>query len=255
MSSKCLILWLLFSIILTGYLFGALQDAVINSTTNPNWTSLTFIIPVDVQLKEWRNCRNFSDVYCLFAYEAAKSNLNKAYDFDLQIVSVEFMTQMNQWIQHFAYTEGQKHFQPIYRHINNFMGEDGCCSEQHRKYFEFGLRELLLQHKEYVKKITNFSEEGKDLNLIRAFYLVECDLNVIFKLGFGRGKLRRSYLPVNGLAAHQIGAPYVLKVGSRWTPAIPYENPGDFLTFRWFKDNVLCVEQPWICKTKFMNLK
>ena len=44
-----------------------------------------------------------------------------------------------------------------------------------------------------------------------------------------------------------VGAPYILKVGQSWTPRIPYENPEHFITFRWFKKNIICADQPWIC--------
>ena len=44
------------------------------------------------------------------------------------------------------------------------------------------------------------------------------------------------------------GKPYQLKIGNSLSSKIPYANPDDFLTFRWFKLNVMCPEQPWICE-------
>ena len=40
---------------------------------------------------------------------------------------------------------------------------------------------------------------------------------------------------------------WFIEVGHHWTPKIPFKNPGDFLTFNWFKKNVICADQPWIC--------
>ena len=88
---------------------------------------------------------------------------------------------------------------------------------------------------------------GKQLNYIRSFFQLRCKVNVITKVGFGRGRLRRDrhpYLSTVPLA----GFNYVLGIeGVDFDVAIPYENPEDFLTFKWFKYNVICRDQPWIC--------
>ena len=49
------------------------------------------------------------------------------------------------------------------------------------------------------------------------------------------------------VAEKNISAPYILKVGNDWTPQFPYENPEHFITFKWFKINIICAEQHWIC--------
>ena len=99
---------------------------------------------------------------------------------------------------------------------------------------------------EYIANLTDYSEEDKHLNYLMSYYVPDCNVNIITKIGFGKGRLKR----VNHseeMRPEQPGAPYQLKVGRRWTSPIPYDNPGDFLTFRWFKHKIICAEQPWIC--------
>ena len=102
-------------------------------------------------------------------------------------------------------------------------------------------------HLSYLYQFTDYSEEHKQLNYIQAFHLPVCQVNVISKLGYGLGPLRRTN-HIAGVRRQLPGVPYQLKVGSEWSEQIPYDNPEDFLTFRWFKQNVMCKEQPWICE-------
>ena len=37
-------------------------------------------------------------------------------------------------------------------------------------------------------------------------------------------------------------------MGNFWSRDIPYENPEEFVTFKWFKKNIMCQAQPWICE-------
>ena len=94
--------------------------------------------------------------------------------------------------------------------------------------------------------MTNNSVEGKRLNYLLSFYLPECGVNSISKIGFGMGALKRENHR-SGSTDFLPGAPYQLKIGDQWSPKIPYENPKEFLTFEWFKSYVMCKDQPWIC--------
>ena len=99
---------------------------------------------------------------------------------------------------------------------------------------------------EYITKLTDYSEVDKHLNYLMSYYLPGCNVNVITKIGFGMGRLKRVN-NLGGLKHEQPGVPYRLSVGRSWTPQFPYTNPGDFLTFRWFKIKIICADQPWIC--------
>ena len=95
--------------------------------------------------------------------------------------------------------------------------------------------------------MTDYSEDGKRLNDLESFYLPLCNVNVITKIGFGFGLLKRRSLSESE-GKPLPGAPYQLKVGPHWSPEIPYHNPEEFLTFHWFKHNLMCKDQPWICQ-------
>ena len=117
---------------------------------------------------------------------------------------------------------------------------------QNYYYFNYGYREALMRPAEYINKLTDYSEDGKQLNYIVSYYHPVCNVNIITKVGFGVGVLKRVNHTQN-MRDEQPGAPYQLKVGFQWTSHIPYENPGDFLTFQWFKTNIMCADHPWIC--------
>ena len=108
---------------------------------------------------------------------------------------------------------------------------------------------MLVTPKEYLDKLTDYKDDNKQLNLIWAYYLPDCAINIITKVGFGTGILKRfNYNSDTGKQMAMAGVPYQLRVGySNWTPPLPYQDPGDFLTFRWFKLNIMCQDQPWIC--------
>ena len=50
----------------------------------------------------------------------------------------------------------------------------------------------MLTPTEYYKKITDYSEDGKQLNYIMAYYSLECEANIIMKIGFATGNLKRA---------------------------------------------------------------
>ena len=72
---------------------------------------------------------------------------------------------------------------------------------------------------------------------------------MIIELGFGPGNFRHNFANVSpgdpfvilGREYSEFGLPYVN------TQYFDYDNPGQNLTFHWFKHNIMCKEKPWIC--------
>ena len=236
------------------------SDLVVNSTVDKNWASLLFIIPVDVPHNVlFFICRKHSNYYCLHAYTTNYELDNMAFQLDIGIngdIGTEgsFVSKLKV-IRSSAGQECRNYFQSIFRKHNLFMFKDGCCRKQYCHYYTFGYFKAMMTPKEYYEKITDYSETGKQLNFIMAYYSPDCFSNIITQLGFGIGDLRRTDQLPGGIFAQQPGAPYLLKVGYHWTPKIPYANPADFITITWFKKNIICVEQPWICGERTMKFR
>ena len=208
-----------------------------------NWTTTYFIISGTHEGKEWQTCNKFSSVYCLWSYDVSLNDLYDPSFSGFGILRQNFWHALY-WLNQFVRKECETFFHPTYLKHNHFVDDDGCCESQYHGYFTKGFLTLNLTPKEYFEKMTNYDENHKQLNLIGSYFQPECGVNIITLVGFGDGKLRR-------FNHHEkrplIGAPYQLKVSSSWTAKIPYENPEQFLTFRWFKYNVMCLDQPWIC--------
>ena len=223
-------------------------DIVVNSTVIPTWSSLVFIIPVqEPQDYYWKVCREFSEIFCLQRFYTSDETENPAYVTEVNLDEAgSSLINYFYWLEDSAQSELQKVFEPKYKQINNFVDRYGCCFNQYFDYFTVALLQMMLTPKEYYGKISDFTDENKELNEIWAYYLPSCQQNIITKVGFGIGELKRKNLYIN-LPNQEKGLPYVLKIGDSWSSPIPYSNPGDFLTFKWFRKNVVCLEQPWIC--------
>ena len=223
-------------------------DVVVTPNENYNWTSVSFILSGPHEGVEWRVCNHFSSVYCLRCYRGiASSNHHYPSVTGYGHHSAENFWSNYFWIDWFGISEYTKLFQHIYSKHNHYVSFDGCCESQYGYYFAHGLMTMNFTPREYWDKMTDYDETDKQLNLIWAYYMPHCEANVITLVGFGTGKLKR-YHHYGKPAV--FGVPYQLKISSSWTEKIPYENPGDFLTFRWFKYNVMCLDQPWICSRK-----
>ena len=227
-----------------------LEDIVINSAIRLNWTSQTFIIPVKSQLGyPWTICRKFSDVYCLDNYETTRElDTEPAFQafFKLRTTTAS-MHISYYWLEYSAIAKIERLFRPFYIHHNFFVDRENCCLGQFHQYFAEGFKKMLLTPEKYIEELADYSEEDKNLTAIWAFFEPVCKVNVITKLGFGKGELKRFNNSPN-MAPQRDGAPYLLKLGKNWIADIPYDDPGHFLAFHWFKSNVICLEQPWICK-------
>ena len=244
--------FLLTSVFFTVFIAENESDYVFYPTNGTTWSSVTFDIPVKTaEINFWPICRKKSKFYCLSDFRSDKDGVNPTIDFQ------RFNNFVDRDIYHKilvfkdnAKLASDEAFEQMYRRHNFFVMFKGCCLGQFYSYHEHGLQSLKITPQEYFSNLTDYSEENKKLNLIWSYYLEDCGVNIITKLGFGKGQLKRHHHR-RELIFHSVDAPYHLKIGKTWSPAIPYENPETFLTFKWFKNKVMCRDQPWICGKKW----
>ena len=241
----------LFSLVCNGFIsVEAVPDIVIEPRVELLWTSQTFIIPVnppyDSLPQPWNTCRRFSLFYCLDSFESEDEQSLPAF---VPITpNGNDQNEFRNVLRANAREQCSDILLPIFQMHNFYSDFDVCCTRQCSTYLAMGYKNMNLTPQEYFDKLTDYSDwrGTKKLNTVWAYYDRLCDVNVIIKLGFGTGHLRR-ITHLLGLARQQFGVSYILKVGNKWSPKIPFENPGDFLTFDWFKVNIVCRDQPWIC--------
>ena len=65
------------------------------------------------------------------------------------------------------------------------------CLGQFNDYYSFGYFEASLTPGQYLKKLTDYTDQNQILNQVWSFYMHECDVNVIYRLGFGTGDIKR----------------------------------------------------------------
>ncbi|XP_075258291.1 uncharacterized protein LOC142350342 isoform X2 [Convolutriloba macropyga] len=213
-------------------------------TTPPNeeWESLVFWLTMGMGIFG-QACTMHSPYYCLDGYRTMNPYQNSSRKFQppYDIMSVQA------WFRIIV----EKRWKRI--NLINFDKPDDCCEAQVRRYLVWGYHNKGMNPDEYMNKLTDYQDEDKPLNFIAAVGLAnECE-NVILEVGFGPGNLRRSHhMSINE------GAPYVL-AGRQHddfgnplydSRAFEYENPGQHLTFHWFKHNIMCKDHPWICQPK-----
>ncbi|XP_075247712.1 uncharacterized protein LOC142340855 isoform X3 [Convolutriloba macropyga] len=210
-------------------------DTVVNPRVNLNWTSQTFIFPPGVFPNDTGSCcGKYSKYYCLHAYETrlTRSAAIAAHHGAL-------LTDVNQ-----ANHPG---------HGNQEATEDDDLAIEY-EYLDLDVDEVLSQHVQTLKAaayelcLEVTSEENKTLNLIEAYFSTRCNRNVITKVGFGKGDLVRRDYYLYGTRAHRFGYPYLLSsLDESLAYWFPYNDPRSQLTYWWFKHNIICREQPWIC--------
>ncbi|XP_075253383.1 uncharacterized protein LOC142345282 [Convolutriloba macropyga] len=116
----------------------------------------------------------------------------------------------------------------------------GCCSDQVDSFTKFGLWNLL-SAQDYMSKATNFITGHKPLNWIKAYFHKDVCANVIVEVGFGGGRMR-----ITG--EFQPYADYILQMRNETALRYRPKRLQAHLTFNWFKHNVICVSQNWICR-------
>ncbi|XP_075247711.1 uncharacterized protein LOC142340855 isoform X2 [Convolutriloba macropyga] len=242
-------------------------DTVVNPRVNLNWTSQTFIFPPGVFPNDTGSCcGKYSKYYCLHAYEtrltrsaaiaahhgALLTDVNQANhpghgnqeateDDDLAIeyeyldLDVdEVLSQHVQTLKAAAYELCLEVTRPMHEQHNHFIEQIGCCWFQCNYYLVHGYDRMFLSPQEYIEKLTDYS--------------TRCNRNVITKVGFGKGDLVRRDYYLYGTRAHRFGYPYLLSsLDESLAYWFPYNDPRSQLTYWWFKHNIICREQPWIC--------
>ena len=225
-------------------------DIIINPYINIQWKSQTFIIPPGVSRNDAGDyCREFSNFYCLHAYETRPGvpSLAVEYDYDDLMYDLQLAIAVEE-LRFSLFQQCQQRFHAIFRRHNIYHGDEGCCEKQCGLYIQHGFTKMVLTPGNYISKLTDYSEFNKQLNYIEAFFLTRCEVNIITKVGFGVGELIREDNPETD-SPQKRGYPYILGLlDPVLNSPIPFENPGQYLTFRWFKLNVICREQEWICR-------
>ncbi|XP_075256406.1 uncharacterized protein LOC142348791 [Convolutriloba macropyga] len=117
----------------------------------------------------------------------------------------------------------------------------GCCSYQTYYYKSYGMTHGLTAA-EYMSKAINFeSRKNKRLNFVKAIFIRELCLNVISQVGFGIGEFYRQ----DGVR----NIDYILPLDARAAvQRFSYDEIEKELTYNWMKENVICMEAPWICE-------
>ena len=175
-------------------------DIIVYPTVGANWTSATFLIPGEARsMCFWPVCGKQSSFYCLFAYETDEYNGEPAVALDVinyGVRNLELIERSQKFsvLTHNAFRAAEKVFLPMYKRHNFFVAPDGrCCAGQYSSYYRYGLQALKILPELYVTKITDYSEVNKTLNLIWSYYLEDCDINIVTKVGFGKGRLVRNH--------------------------------------------------------------
>ena len=185
-------------------------DFIVYPTVGANWTTTTFIIPTETPGRRfWSTCSKQSRFYCLSAYETDEDEVKLAVAISVSNFNVPPREldsyQKFSLLTHKAYRAAYKAFLPIYQKHNFFVGQDdGCCVQQYNVYYRHGLQTLKIPPELYVTKMRDYSEDNKTLNLIWSHYLKNCDVNIVTKVGFGKGRLVRNHHK-SGISSHRLG--------------------------------------------------
>ncbi|XP_075256211.1 uncharacterized protein LOC142348663 isoform X2 [Convolutriloba macropyga] len=137
---------------------------------------------------------------------------------------------------------------PFFRDINWFtlskpdtLNGELCCEKQFSIYKQFGQKNGMTPY-EYLDVVMNFTDHNRKLNYIKGHFDRHLSTNVIIELGFGTGPLKKSGLNQNCsmymLTPNRSGDLYYF-IGNQID---------HFLSFDWFKNNIMCDEHWWICE-------
>ncbi|XP_063728207.1 uncharacterized protein LOC134855601 [Symsagittifera roscoffensis] len=192
------------------------------------WESMLFLIPSDYTPdRRSQLCHKYSTRYCYMGKVINAIKSERSAESDDYSKFIELINR-------------------VYRHINWFSislilsREEGlCCVSQLGAYKKFG-QDRGLSPASYMEEITDYSGDNKNLNFVKAHFNRNLCVNLISEVGFGTGEL-----VING---HYHDAFFLLSEGNnKMFHFFPYYNIKDQLTFEWFKLNIMCDEQPWIC--------
>ncbi|XP_075258856.1 uncharacterized protein LOC142350786 [Convolutriloba macropyga] len=217
---------LFFSVISTSY-------GSKNAASFEPFESLQFIL-ADPMSKNGAICLQHSAFYCLHGYIfQQKQSSRPPQESDVPLMS--------------SLLRSDNYYQLInWFDLSN--SSSSCCDAQLSKYQaqgqNYGLSPFM-----FLEKLTNYDVSGKKLNRLSLRYSPELCLNVVTYVGFGSGKIQ-----VTGLYNNSVD---YLIVDRRPLPdfqnelqiiRISYKKPETQLTFEFFKTNVICKANPWICE-------
>ncbi|XP_075246392.1 uncharacterized protein LOC142339918 [Convolutriloba macropyga] len=192
-------------------------------------SSLDFIIPNNFK-KQSRQCQRFSSYFCLHRYFIAVENSgNKTTREALDSDMAKFRRVIRDYYKYYN----------IFSFIEIDSDTAGCCGYQVMTYMKHGQFKGL-SPSEYFQRLTDFSTEGKRLIFLQSIFIPEMCLNVITHLSFGQGLFR-----MNGGRYRQPMGIFIQQ-DQKWHIFHHYHLT-KLITFEWFKNNVICAGQPWIC--------
>ena len=174
------------------------NDVILNSIKDTIWTSTIFSIPSSFHYDQYGFfCEKKSFYYCLlfFKNEQNGSNLPAIEHQHMNSPRIPRIPYRGLAIlKESAFDQFHHAIGQSYNKHNFYVIRDGCCQDQFISYFNFGFNEALLTPSEYYERITDYSEEGKQLNYLLAYYDIECEVNIITRIGYGKGPIKRQYL-------------------------------------------------------------
>ena len=174
----------------------ATNDVVINSTVTPFWSAVIFTIPVEVPFFDptLSFCKLKSIYYCLISFKNLADDMNPP-AFEVKLRSTSSLLRgayRYLWnMKEISYEQSQKIFGPFHKKHNYYVIQEQCCRGQFYHYFNNGFKFALMTPEEYFEKLTDYSEKSKYLNYLASYYDSECEVNIITKIGFGKGSLKR----------------------------------------------------------------
>ncbi|XP_063717628.1 uncharacterized protein LOC134844744 [Symsagittifera roscoffensis] len=190
--------------------------------------ALTFVLPDPSDLLG-RKCSHFSRHFCFLGYvtnEADFTREKKPED------AANFF----------------KSVQNIYQQINWFdlltsPSNDGCCNFQVGTYLLYG-QAFGISPLQYIRLVLNLGSNNRQLTYIKAHYNTRVCLNIVSQVGFGPVG---SPFVTKGM--HHKYAHYMLPPVNGVVHLFKRASVRQTLNIGWFKANVLCEAQSWICNT------
>ncbi|XP_063727583.1 uncharacterized protein LOC134855113 [Symsagittifera roscoffensis] len=140
----------------------------------------------------------------------------------------------------------------IYRSINWFsflsFEPSGCCYYQTRAYMKFG-QPKGFSPDYYIYKISDFDSAAKSLRVVKARFDHQLCVNSIVEISFGTEKSE-----VTIIGGHP-NANFILPSVPMGYYVTSFERARlkEELNFDWFKFNVVCPVQKWICNKYPVN--
>ncbi|XP_075248094.1 uncharacterized protein LOC142341100 isoform X1 [Convolutriloba macropyga] len=119
---------------------------------------------------------------------------------------------------------------------------DSCCDFQEYIY-KYHAQQKGVSPELYIDHMFDFyTSPQKHVNYVQASYVRSVCVNVIIEIGYGVGELK-----IEGDILRS--APFALPINRGLDLKYIINNNFDLaVPFSWFKTNVICRSQPWICK-------